>query len=122
MKLSPHFHAMEFACACRCGFGLNPGDVDPLLVASLEALRADLCGPLYINSGCRCEFHNKSVGGAETSQHLHGKAADVYGFPPEIIREAALRVEAFNNGGIGFYPVNGFVHLDVRAMPARWTG
>lgn len=118
--LSANFNRMEFACGCHCGFGLRPGDIDPLLITALQLLRNDLCGPLYISSACRCFSHNARVGGAENSQHLRGRAADVYGFSPQLIRQAALEVKPFANGGIGFYPSAGFVHLDVRETAARW--
>ena len=42
----------------------------------LEPAR-DLCGPLRINSGYRCEEVNKAVGGASSSAHLEARAADV---------------------------------------------
>lgn len=42
----------------------------------LEPLRAHY-GPVYINSGYRCPELNKLVGGASTSQHCLGQAADV---------------------------------------------
>ena len=122
MKLSANFDTNEFACGCRCGFGLHPDDIDPLLWQSLQTLRDDLCGAIYLTSGCRCAAHNEAVGGAPDNQHLLGKAADVYGFPLHLIVEAATRIEAFANGGMGLYPIKNFVHLDVRGMAARWTG
>lgn len=48
------------------------------LVWHLEALRR-ICGgrPLTIISGYRTEAHNRKVGGASRSRHLHGDAADI---------------------------------------------
>lgn len=43
----------------------------------LEEVREFLGCPLLITSGARCPELNKAVGGAETSQHLSGEAADV---------------------------------------------
>ncbi len=121
MKLSKNFDSNEFACGCRCGFGFRPGDVDPTLVQALQALRDDLCEPIYLTSGCRCRHHNDAVGGVPNSQHLLGKAADVHGPSIQRLIEAAGRIEAFTNGGIGVYPASGFIHLDVGAMARRWT-
>lgn len=46
----------------------------------LQPLR-DICDkPLYINSGYRCPALNAAVGGAKTSQHVKGQAADVCPF------------------------------------------
>ncbi|MEW6233834.1 MAG: D-Ala-D-Ala carboxypeptidase family metallohydrolase [Candidatus Omnitrophota bacterium] len=116
-KLSEHFTLEEFACRCGCG----EADADPRLIASLEALREAVHAPIHINSGRRCEKQNKKVGGSPNSQHLTGKAADIWMenvTPQEIARQAA-EIEAFRKGGIGVYP--SFVHLDVRPNgPARW--
>lgn len=42
----------------------------------LQPLRDAWGGPIFINSGFRCPELNKAVGGAETSQHVLGMAAD----------------------------------------------
>lgn len=117
MKLREHFEDKEFACKCGCGF-CKP---DPLLLDGLEELRHVLGDkPIIINSACRCEKHNAESGGAKTSQHLTGKAADirVAGVTPEQLREAAYKVPVFNHGGIGIY--NWGIHVDVRGHKARW--
>lgn len=63
----------------------------------------------------------KSSGVAENSQHMKGKAMDVFipGVNLSKLREAAMRHQV---GGVGFYPTSGspFVHMDtgnVRAWP-----
>lgn len=43
----------------------------------LDPLREWYGHPIYVNSGYRCEELNKAVGGAETSFHLTGCAADL---------------------------------------------
>jgi hypothetical protein len=43
----------------------------------LEPAREKLGGPIIVNSGYRCERHNKAVGGVANSQHLRGEAADI---------------------------------------------
>lgn len=42
----------------------------------LDPLR-DAVGPINITSGYRCQRTNEAKGGAETSQHLAGEAADI---------------------------------------------
>ena len=42
----------------------------------LEPFRASV-GPLRVNSWYRCPALNKAVGGANTSAHLEGRAADI---------------------------------------------
>jgi uncharacterized protein YcbK (DUF882 family) len=63
----------------------------------------------------------KSSGVAENSQHMKGKAMDIFipGVPLAKLRATAM---SFNVGGVGYYPTSGspFVHVDtgsVRAWP-----
>jgi uncharacterized protein YcbK (DUF882 family) len=53
-----------------------------------------------------------STGVAEHSQHMLAKAIDIRvpGVTTEALRNAALALHA---GGVGFYPVSQFVHVDV---------
>lgn len=114
-RLSEHFSKKEFACK-HCGKIIN---IDPLLIAKLECLRAAIGNkPIYITSGYRCEIHNKSVGGAVNSQHLKGKAADIYikGDMGELVR---LADRIFYQGGMGVY--KNFIHLDT-SKKRRWKG
>ena len=64
---------------------------------------------------------SKSSGVAENSQHMTGKAMDVFikGVKLSTLRAAAMRHQV---GGVGYYPTSGspFVHMDtgsVRAWP-----
>lgn len=119
MRLSEHFDSWEFACRCGCG----QMQVDPRLVAALEALRGALGLPIRINSAYRCKAHNKAVGGVTESQHTRGRAADitVEGMAPEEVAAAAEKIEGFSYGGIGRYKT--FTHVDVRTSgKARWRG
>jgi len=115
--LSPNFARREFACRC-CGKAV----VDPRLVAALQELR-DLAGaPICINSGYRCEAHNRAIGGAVRSRHRLGQAADIVieGHTVAEMYRLAGQVPAFAAGGIGIYPDQGFLHVDVREWQARW--
>ena len=125
--LSEHFSRKEFACKCGCGFDKPV----PELVEKLEKFR-ELCGgyPMKIGSGCRCEQHNKAVGGAQKkydkngklisqgSQHMYGTAADVYLVPGKTTDQMAKIAEQVGFRGIGKYRWG--VHVDVRKTPARW--
>jgi hypothetical protein len=61
-----------------------------LLAQGLERVQQLTDYPLEISSGYRCPELNRRVGGAKTSQHTHGQAADFtcaeYGPPVEIIK------------------------------------
>ena len=49
-----------------------------LVEAVLDPLRARYGHPINVSSGYRCPRLNKAVGGAATSQHVRGEAADIY--------------------------------------------
>lgn len=64
--LTRSFSRSEFACRDGCGLDR----IDPDLVDNLQHSR-DAVGISYpINCGCRCEAHNKLVGGKVNSAHL----------------------------------------------------
>lgn len=111
--LSEHFSKSEMACSCGCGFD-NPSY---LLVQLLESIRSYFNKPIKINSACRCEKHNKEVGGEPNSQHVKGNAADI-----NVVGVPCSRVWAYLNekhrGGLGRYDT--FTHVDVRGYSARW--
>jgi uncharacterized protein YcbK (DUF882 family) len=48
-----------------------------LIEKILDPLREEYKNPIIINSGYRCPQLNKLVGGAKTSQHMTGLAADI---------------------------------------------
>lgn len=49
----------------------------------LDPLREAYGKPITVNSGYRCEKLNKQVGGAKTSDHMKGMAADITGGSPK---------------------------------------
>jgi uncharacterized protein YcbK (DUF882 family) len=114
--LTAHFSKHEFACSC-CG------RVEPLkmaLVGALERVRTTVAAPIYVSSGYRCAKHNAAVGGSPTSRHMQGEAADIHS-PAGL--EALWRAadEEFWQGGLGLYPDNNFIHVDIRPGRARWS-
>ena len=115
-----YFERREFACKCgRCGgFPVEP---DPELLEILNKIRAYFGKPVYINSGIRCAAHNANVGGAKSSQHLRGTAADITvdGVEPSRVATYAETLLP-KTGGIGRYKT--FTHIDVRKTKARWNG
>lgn len=54
--------------------------VKALVENVLQPLRDEWGKPLFINSGYRCRELNALVGGAPTSQHVKGEAADICPF------------------------------------------
>lgn len=54
-----------------------------LVEAVLDPLRERYGYPIMVSSGYRCPRLNKAVGGAATSQHVKGEAADIYVAQPK---------------------------------------
>lgn len=112
--ITRNFDRSEFACRCQCGYD----DINILLVNRLQAIR-DITGlKMIINSGCRCEKHNREVGGAPDSYHLTGQAAD-WRFEPASYTWYVMLSRW--SGGFHYYEDKGFVHTDV-GPKRRWNG
>lgn len=84
MNLSPHFTLTEMTrsdVAIRKGIANVPPAVaierlKALCEIVLEPVRAQF-GPIRVNSGYRSAELNAAIGGARTSQHMQGEAADI---------------------------------------------
>jgi uncharacterized protein YcbK (DUF882 family) len=101
--------------------------MDPRLFDALNGIQGKLEAnqPFQIISGYRSPvtnamMHARSAGVASNSQHVQGKASDVRieGVDLTTLHRAALAQKA---GGVGFYPVSNFIHVDV-ARVRTWTG
>lgn len=111
-RLSPHFGDREFACRCGGKYGCDVIWVKRDLLLALEKLRGRRYPHgLRIVSGCRCPKHNAAVGGAKSSQHLTGRAADI----PEVVSVSDMRSLGLFKG-IGYQSRSMRVtHVDVRS-------
>ena len=80
-----YFKMKEFECRCGCTSAGSaramPAEVKANIKALvdnvLDPLREAYGKPINVNSGFRCEKHNKEVGGVPNSQHVKGEAADI---------------------------------------------
>lgn len=93
------------------------------LARNLQRLRTYIELPIAINSGWRTPEHNKKVGGVENSQHLLGRAADIWvkGMEPEELKQSIVWLIDhgwMDEGGIGIY--DNFIHYDIRGAKVRW--
>lgn len=108
-----YFKKSEFACKCGCGT-CSPNQK---LIDMLNRIRGHLMRPIVVNSGHRCEAHNKKVGGAVKSNHLRGDAADVKcsGMSADVFYSAVMKMWREGKlpelAGVGRYKT--FIHLDV---------
>ena len=97
------------------------------LLKNLQIIRDHFQKPIVIISGYRSPARNSAVGGADKSQHLHAKAADIKiaGVPTEEIYSRIEKLIAqgkIKEGGLGKYLDSNFVHYDIRGIKARWEG
>lgn len=123
-RLAPDFKVREF----RCRDGSETVMVDETLTVVLQCIREHFGKPVTITSGYRTAAHNAAVGGAKSSQHLLGRAADIR-VEGVSVEDVAAYAESLmpDWGGVGRYPVKagrttGWVHVDTRAEKARWRG
>ena len=130
MKLTPNFSKSEFDSKDGATMPDEVLNNVKKLAASLQALRDYIAldnGPrsIKINSGYRSPKHNSAVGGAENSQHLTGKAADIVvsGMTPQEVAhkiDELILVGRMKQGGLKAYDKKGFTHYDIRGTKARW--
>lgn len=117
-SLSPNFKLWEFI-KNKSTEGLKKTIYQNLkaLAFALEGARKT-CGnrPIKITSGFRTARHNAAVGGAPSSTHLLGLAADI-----QVSGLTARQVQALLEdwrGGLGTYPT--WTHLDLGSF-RRWS-
>ncbi len=124
MRLTNSLRTTDFDCkgsdkTSRCG--CTQTLLSDKLVHKLQALIKLSGSSITITSGYRCDKHNRYVGGASSSYHTKGMAADlrVKGMNP---KDAARLAQTLGFTGIGMY--NGiagvFIHCDVRPKAYFW--
>lgn len=128
-RITHNFSMEEFACRDGTPYPSEwvPHRLRPLCL-DLEVIRGHIGGPLYITSGYRTPDYNAAIRGARRSQHLEGRAADI--FSPasnaqhlsRVIHGLYRRGEFNHIHAIGSYPT--FVHVDVRPSSrlVTWGG
>lgn len=119
-SLSKNFKVREF----RCKDGSDPIFIDSELVEVLQKIRTHFGKAVNINSAFRTASHNaKQKNASHYSQHLYGRAADIW-IADVSVDTLAAYIETLlpNRGGIGRYYNDKFVHVDVRTAKSRWKG
>ena len=117
----------EFECRCGC---VMPAEVktniEALVHNVLDPVRDAYDKSIGVNSGFRCEKHNKAVGGVPCSQHLVGEAADirpvqgvqrVQEFKEELMKLARIIVQQGRFDQLILYPT--FLHVSYKRNGAN---
>ena len=115
-----NFTIKELECPCckKSGVVLD-------LVINLQAFRNLLSMKyhrdirIHVNSAYRCPKHNHDVGGVPNSQHVLGKAVDIWSpdLPTHILYNDAIDSNLFST--IIYYKKSNFIHIDIRNRQAK---
>ena len=114
-RISESFRVREFACHD----GSDRILIDTRLAEYLQRIRFWACAPVKISSGYRTPGHNASGGGARSSYHTKGRAADII-VSGKDIHETAKYAEAIGVPGIECNEDSNYVHIDTRPGRYYW--
>ena len=114
-----NFRINEFRCHCGCQMPAEvEANIEALVSNVLDPVRKAYGKPIYVNSGYRCEKHNKAVGGVPKSQHMLGQAADIslrltaYGLQDELMKLVRIIVSQGRFDQLIIYPT--FLHVSYK--------
>lgn len=115
-----NFKVKEFACED----GTDPVFISPTMLDELQAIRTHFNAEVIVkgHSGYRTPQHNNkpSVGGAQFSQHMYGRAADFHVGGVDCYEVAAFyETRNPHSGGLIIYPKENRLHIDDRAVKYR---
>jgi len=105
----------RFRHLMRCQHTGAETPIDPRLIDLLYRISARTQQKILLVSGFRAPMYSM----AKLSYHTRGMAADIRipGMTPLMARDLA---ESMGVKGLGYYPVSGFIHVDVRDERMRW--
>lgn len=121
------FKLAEFQCQCKenCPGKIPNLRLNDQLLEVLNRIREKFGRPIIVSSGFRCRKHNNNIGGAVSSQHLVGTAADIRpasSNPDHLQQLFELCEEESGVVGLGDGRRKGFIHVDVRlGQRRRWS-
>lgn len=110
IHITKNFTYDELMCPC-CG----EMSIDATAIGMLQKAREMSSVKFKINSACRCNEHNKAVGGKQDSSHIIASGKDSYAFDIEALNSrtkfiiiCSLLKAGFNRIGID----KEFIHVD----------
>jgi uncharacterized protein YcbK (DUF882 family) len=107
----------DFRSSERIGIDVGVLDFLASMIDAVGATRATILSA-YRTPATNEMLRHTMFGVAEHSQHLYGRALDVY--LPARLEEAMQAARTMRRGGVGWYPRSGFVHIDTGPV-REWT-
>lgn len=99
--------------------------IDHNLVDLLNVTRCISGYPIHINSGFRTPEHNEKIHGSPNSQHLSGRAADIYSQALNLRQLFTLLRGVYRllnlEGYIIIYDHANFIHVDTRGKLGEYS-
>lgn len=118
LYVAPNFQVKEFACSD----GSDVVVIHPFIPHICQLVRNKFNMPFSPNSAYRTVTHNKSVGGANKSNHIYGRAVDIpakRGVTPKQLYDYVDTL--FGEWGeIGIYTWG--IHVGIQEKKERFTG
>jgi uncharacterized protein YcbK (DUF882 family) len=108
IRFGAHLEQSEIDCKCKrenCKVTL----LSDSIIKSFYGLRDEVNEPLHINSGFRCQEHNKECEGKSASKHTVGFALDIK-IPSSFTYHSFWLLAMKHFDGVVLYPQEGFVH------------
>jgi uncharacterized protein YcbK (DUF882 family) len=107
----------DFHCGEVTGYDVHVLDFLADMLEAVGETRATVLSA-YRTPATNARLAHTMFGVAENSQHLYGRALDIY--LPVRLEEAMLRARAMKRGGVGWYPNSNFIHIDTGPV-RNWT-
>ncbi len=116
LKELSHF-LRDFHCGEEIGMDVHVLDFLATVLDTVGEVRATVLSA-YRTPKTNAMLARTTFGVAENSQHLYGRALDIY--LPVRLEEAMSHARAMQRGGVGWYPNSHFIHLDTGPV-RNWT-
>ncbi len=111
------FFLRDFHCGEEITIDIHVIDFLASVLDAVSATRATVLSA-YRTPATNAMLARTTFGVAEHSQHLYGRAIDIY--LPSRLEEAMQRARAMQRGGVGWYPSSHFIHIDTGPV-RNWT-
>ncbi|MCA2691536.1 MULTISPECIES: D-Ala-D-Ala carboxypeptidase family metallohydrolase [unclassified Microcystis] len=116
-KISKYFSVGEVTKNDPRRIPITGGDIENnilQLAIELDKIREEWGSPIRVISWYRPPVVNRTVSKFSNSQHIYGRAADIYPINPASLIKFQAWLDQHWHGALGYGAKKGFVHLDMR--------